>query len=74
MRPDRKLNPDQVRYVRTSLKSSVQLADELPVDRKAIDRIRHRQTYKDVPDATQGGGILPPPCVATTTWWATALS
>ena len=51
MRTDRKLNPDQVRYVRTSLKSSVQLADELPVDRKAIDRIRHRQTYKDVPDA-----------------------
>ena len=48
---ERKLNPDQVRYVRTSLKSSVQLADELPVDRKAIDRIRHRETYKDVPDA-----------------------
>ena len=52
----RNLNPDQVRYVRTSLKSSVQLADELPVDRKAIDRIRHRQTYKDVPDAPPGGG------------------
>ena len=47
----RNLTDDQVRYVRTSLKSSVQLADELPVDRKAIDRIRHRQTYKDVPDA-----------------------
>ena len=52
---ERKLNPDQVRYVRTSLKSSVQLADELPVDRKAIDRIRHRQTYKDVPNAPPGG-------------------
>lgn len=48
---ERKLNDDQVRYVRTSGNSSVQLADELQVDRKAIDRVRHRQTYKDVPDA-----------------------
>ena len=48
---ERKLTPDQVRYVRTSLKSSVQLAAELAVDRKAIDRVRHRETYKDVPDA-----------------------
>jgi hypothetical protein len=55
MRPDRKLTDDQVRYVRTSLKSSVQLAAELAVDRKAIDRIRHRQTYKDVPNAPPGG-------------------
>ena len=51
MRPDRKLNEDQVRYVRTSPKSSVQLADELSIDRKAIDRVRLRKTYKDVPDA-----------------------
>ena len=51
MRPDRKLNEDQVRYVRTSPKSSVQLADELSIDRKAIDRVRLRRTYKDVPDA-----------------------
>ena len=48
---ERKLNDDQVRYVRTTLKSSVQLAEELPVDRRAIDRIRRRETYKDVPDA-----------------------
>ena len=50
MRPDRKLNEDQVRYVRTSPKSSVQLANELSIDRKAIDRVRLRKTYKDVPD------------------------
>ena len=47
----RKLNPDQVRYVRTSLKSSGQLAGEFSLDRRAIDRIRYRETYKDVPDA-----------------------
>ena len=53
---ERKLNDDQVRYVRTTPKSSLQLADELPVDRKAIDRVRQRKTYKDVPDAPPGGG------------------
>lgn len=37
---ERKLNDDQVRYVRTFPKSSVQLADELPLDRRAIDRVR----------------------------------
>ena len=52
----RNLTDDQVRYVRTTVKSSLQLADELPVDRKAIDRIRHRLTYKDVPDLPSGGG------------------
>ena len=48
----KKLTDDQVRYVRTSPKSSVQLADELPLDRRAIDRARRRETYKDVLDAS----------------------
>ena len=45
------LNPDQVRYVRTSLQPSGQLAGEFSLDRRAIDRVRHRETYQDVPDA-----------------------
>ena len=45
------LNPDQVRYVRTSLKPSGQLAGEFSLDRRAIDRVRRRETYQDVPDA-----------------------
>ena len=52
---ERKLTDNEVRYVRTSARSSVQLADELPVDRKAIDRIRQRKTYKDVPDVAPSG-------------------
>ena len=48
----RKLSHDQVRHARVSLKSSVQLADDFEVDRKVIDRIRLRETYKDVPDVS----------------------
>ena len=54
---ERKLNDDQVRYVRTTPKSSVQLADELLLDRKAIDRVRQRKTYKDVPDVAPSGDL-----------------
>ena len=47
---DRKLTDDQVRHARVSLKSAVQLADDFEVDRKVIDRVRSRETYKNVPD------------------------
>ena len=50
MRLDRKLTEDQVRHARVSPKSAVQLADDFEVDRKVIDRVRLRKTYKDVPD------------------------
>ena len=55
---ERKLTEDQVRYVRTSAASSVQLADEFSLDRRAIDRIRHRETYKDVPDVPPSADSL----------------
>ena len=51
MRLDRKLTEEQVRYARVSPKSAVQLAGDFGVDRKVIDRVRLRRTYKDVPDA-----------------------
>lgn len=53
----RHLNPDQVRYLRATPKSSVQLARELSVDRRAIDRARQRQTYKDVPDVAPSADL-----------------
>ena len=56
---ERRLTEDQVRYVRTSAKSSVQLADEFSLDRRAIDRTRHRETYKDVPDVPPSAAAPP---------------
>ena len=41
--------------------SSVQLADEFSLDRRAIDRTRHRETYKDVPDVPPSAAFSPRP-------------
>mgnify|MGYP001575493773 CR=1 FL=1 len=46
--PCAKLTPDQVRYIRSSNKTTYQIADELGVTQPTIASARRRATYKDV--------------------------
>ena len=50
MRPERKLNEDQVRDIRSSTVSQARMAAKYDVDRKTVRNIRQGRTYHDVPD------------------------
>lgn len=49
-RSKRKLTADQVREIRTSTKTTIELGSIYGIDPSNIGLIKRRQTYKDIPD------------------------